>query len=110
MGSGWLTSIGWPRNIVLQNDTRFDVSHSPGSPASENADPENGDPGEWLTCPIAGPCSSVPLVSETSGKGTVVVNLNLTAKCEPEHSLPVLNASDFGAAETPLFTNTPGSS
>ena len=101
VGSGWLTSIGWPRNIVLQNDTRFDVSHSPGSPASENADPENGDPGEWLTCPIAGPCSSMPLVSETSGKGTVVVNLNLTAKCEPEHSLPVLNASDFGAAETP---------
>ena len=101
VGSGWLTSIGWPRDIVLQNDTRFDVSHSPGSPASENADPENGDPGEWLTCPIAGPCSSMPLVSETSGKGTVVVNLNLTAKCEPEHSLPVLNASDFGAAETP---------
>ena len=105
VGSGWLTSIGWPRDSVLQNDTRFD----PNPPTAFDPNPptafsEAGDPDEWLTCPIAGPCtcpcSSMPLVSETSGKGTVVVNLNLTAKCEPEHSLPVLNASDFGAAET----------
>ena len=100
VGSGWLTSLGWPRN-----DTRSD----PNPPAaSVNLSSHVGtalafdrpvrgfseaeDPGEWLTCPLAGPCtcpcSSMPLVSEISGEGTVVVNLNLTAKCEPEHSLP----------------------
>ena len=94
VGSGWLTSLGWPRNDTRSDPTppaaSVNLSSHVGTALAFDR-PVRGfseaeDPGEWLTCPLAGPCtcpcSSMPLASE-------VVNLNLTAKCEPEDSLLV---------------------
>ena len=102
VGSGWLTTF-CSKDVVLQNDTRsdpnpptlpqaatFNLSSHVGTASAFDHQvrgfSEVGGGGEWLTCPITGPCtcpcSSMPLASE-------VVNLNLTAKCEPEDSLLV---------------------